>query len=347
MLGELVDRNWIVPLPASISNLASTESIAGEDVPGLAARAPAGLVANCSYQGRLCGLPLGYSNLQLIGSQSVQASSVTWPQLEQAVGQSTASEPTIRTIDSELIDRDALVDRFFTIAFGMTESNLKYGLLFEVKSSKSRLASPEFVRAAELLLALSRQQPDGLVSIIGSHDSAWKWVNAAVAPAFALCSSMQLAETSLQLDNGKLVELMPSKTWNSGAGLMMGLTSHCRQTRQSIALMKWLNQIPTVESLKLLAPGFGTFQSQGQSLAQRARRASLEAIRDLNVSSEPRMPGCSSLRNSLAEQLLEMLQGKKSAPSAMQSAADNWNKFSLADSTKFKQNYLISLGLTQ
>ncbi len=341
LLGELLQRKWIVKLPSSLdytkkSATASTEDVEAEVVP-----APAAMLAAAKYNATQYGLPLGYSLLSVLASSASKTESMNWQELQQSLGQVTRGAVDFE--DSK-VDSDALVDRFLTIAFGISEVNSKYGVLFDLKSMKPRLTAQEFLVAGEILQGLACQ-PNAAESVVGTHSVAWSWINQVDQSAFAIASPSQLNGDVLSLEAAHKVAIGGGKAWNSGAGVIASMATQCQQSTQTINFAKWLSKHTTLESLRGQVPGMVSSGARGVSLAERMMAGDSSLLQRDDISNEPRFSAAHKLRESLAKQLVLFLRGQ-SCEQSLSAAANDWSKIVVElGASSFNSDYEQSLGL--
>jgi hypothetical protein len=341
LLGELVQRQWIDKLPSGLTKLVNTpskESDAASDESSIPF--PAAALAAAKYLGTTWGLPLGFSALAVLASSGTSAESRSWPQIKEEL-----SAVQIKPVDDTRLDVDksAMLDRFLNIAFGASNTNPKYGLLFDSRSLKSRLNSPEFLLAAEILQRLASQD-EAAASVVGSHTEAWKWINQPGSRGFAIVSPTQLDAASVELDSAQLLKLPQSRPWNSGHGLVGSISTTCQQSAQSSKFIEWLSLQKTMEALKYQVPAMGSVVSRGRNLVERTMSALSAQLQDEHLISELRMPGVTQFYEILAEKLLQALTAKLSCQQALQQAAQDWDQI-VSKTPQFKQLYQQSLGL--
>ena len=290
LLGELLQRQWIVKLPASLLENAWADGQTPTDTAEFAV--PAGLATAASYEGVRYGQPLGFAGIRLIASATADASPTSWPRLiEQVVGRADQSPE----FEQVAVDADALVDRFLAVAFAQSEANPKYGILFDAHTMKARLNEVEFQLAARVLQALA-SQPGGVPSVLGSHAAAWTWVGQSERPAYALVSPTELGVDLEIGDAIQEVAVTPVRGWNSGAGILAALTSQCRQSAQSTRFIRWLAANQTLEALRPVASGILSPQVRGNDLINRLAQQVARDFQDANLSCEPRLPGVETYR---------------------------------------------------
>lgn len=346
LLGDLSHRQWIVKLPESLkTGMAATGTDSAVSLNGLP-----GLISATSYDGVQFGLSLGYSMLSLMGSQSARFEKMTYLQLTERLSELTAGDTVLAqngSIDfsSMAVDREALVDRFLAIAFGLSPVNSKYGVLFEVRSMKSRIAKEEFRLAAELLKKLTSQR-DGLLSVVGSHSQALRWVHDCPTECYAFVSASELDLQSQSADRPKWIQWDQTKPWNSGAGMVVSITSQCRQTAQSIRFLEWVSQPRTLSSLESHLPGVVSQSGVGGRLVDRVNQRNASIFSDYNLSCEPRLPGVQRYRSALAEELLAILDGRKTVDEGLQAAASAWDAITGPGLPGLQNEYEKSLGMT-
>jgi ABC-type glycerol-3-phosphate transport system substrate-binding protein len=341
LIGELQKRRWIVNLPSGLSKLAKPDPNS-ETTDGVLPTAPPGLIATSSYDGTMYGLPLGYSMINLIGSNAIKSNDLTWQQLYQSL---SAIERLPLTFDDRRVDRNALIDRFLSIAVGNTNSNAKYGVLFDIRTLNARLKDSEFLFAGELLHTLACQV-DAIDSVIGSHSAAWQWINRTQQAGFALLSPSHLDADDNQLDSAQPISLTGHKAISDGSGIIASVTSQCQQTSQATQFLQWIYQPRSLEALRGQIAGMISTSVRGRTLADRVMAANGSALQEDNLISEPRMPGTELYRAALAEHLLEILRGNAKCPEALTAANEAWNKITKEKIKNAKTEYERSLGLS-
>ncbi|MBX3420304.1 MAG: hypothetical protein KF752_01985 [Pirellulaceae bacterium] len=355
LLGELVHRQWIVRLPGRLQlRLNSNEQQPEANDYGSRTEwssIPAGQRSAISYAGVQYGLPLGYSSVSLVRSPNAEAVD-SWSDLASELQMDrTAEDSPPQSNDGQanqeqpVVDVDALVDRFLTIAIGQSQINAKYGILFDVRTMKSRLTADEFVFAAQLMKVMAGQ-PEGLTAVLGSHAQVWAWVQQHEQPVYALVSATELPSSAWGLDHAVTVELPEVRAWNNGAGIMVALATDCRQSARSQRLIEWLAKQQTLVSLRPLVPGVATNQPAGTTAVDRMNRAILARFADANLSCEPRIPRTEEYRHALAEQLARIVMGKVEIADGLKNAAAACDVITQRNLSSQRQEYEMSLGLT-
>lgn len=340
LIGELLWRQWVDKLPSGLLTLVKpSPTVDDSDAPP---PAPAALAWAAAYDGVIYGLPLGYSMINLFASSETSPKNLTWQQVKDLLA---AVECQPIDIDESRINRDTLVDRFLSIAFGITKTNPKYGVLFNVRTLKSRLNASEFVMAGELLQSLACQ-PDAVDSVVGSHSAAWQWVNNQTSQAgFALLSPSHLSPEDSQLDSAQHLPLAGSLVYNDGSGILASVASQCQQTAQSVQFLRWIYQPRTLETLRGQVAGMVSITARGQTLIDSVVASNGALLMDDRLTAEPRMPGAELYRAALADQLLEFLRGNSKCPAALSAASEAWNRITTQQLTDAKTEYERSLGL--
>lgn len=352
-LGELIQRQWITRLPTVLLKPSSefreskskgtvelTDQL-WQDQEDVLPITPAAMIEATSYDGTRYGFPLGFGLVSVLGGSQVDVPSLSWEQLAQKISRTDAppTEPNLLEIDS-----DALVDRFLAIAIGHSSMNTKYGVLFDLRTLKSRLMEPEFQFAAELLKTMAAQSEDAAISVVGSHTRAWQWLHQAGNRAFALVSMTEVDWDSRELDGPKLIDFSNSRPWYSGAGLVVALASQCQQTSQSINFMRWLYSDRILQTLRTLTGGVAVFPASGSSPIEQFSQQNALILEDSRICYEPRMPGAHLYRKAVSESLVEMLAGKCSVNQALTAAADSLDR--ITSQRQLQQlDYERSLGL--
>lgn len=340
LIGELIRRQWIAKLPAVLQELTKNDANKKDDENLFAAIPPAMVMAGM-YSSITYGLPIGYSMVSLLANASSQAEKMSWELLSASLEK---FQPGPLEFEEAQVDREALVDRFLTLAIAKSDVNGKYGVLFDIRTMKARLTAPEFVFAAETLLRLAGQ-PSALLSVIGSHSEAWKWINGAQEASLALASASQIDVDSLGLDNARLVVIDNAKPWNSGSGILASVAMDCRQSAQTTKFAYWLAQTKTLETIRGLVPGLLSAAQRGRSLADRVVSANSLSLQQDSAISEPRGAGTQQLRSELSNHLIEMLKGKASIQDSLSAAATRWNAIIKLSASNPKAEYERALGL--
>lgn len=338
MLGELVDRKWIAKLPKSISLKGNEEFV----VPG-------SWLEQVGYGAEMWAIPLGTSYYVPVANEAAGASLAQindWPSLSNAL-QATAPESDSAAIDATKIDRDALVDTYFTIVGGLSARPAMYGLLFELQTMKPRLTEAECQQAAEVLQRLYRQgiAPEFLA---GKSQDVWNWLASRAQPAVGLLAPSQLRAADSQVANCKPLAL-GTLGWNTGAGLVASLSANCRQSGRATLLLSWLQKPETRQSLSAIVPGIQATMSMTSAdigLPQvNSRAAELSTI--ATQSHELRLPRAEEYRSALADALVEILQGAAPPREALEKAAAKWQKITESRGRLTQRaDYERSLGLT-
>lgn len=345
-IGEIVNRKWVVKLPDAIADRRRSGEAtkeAGSDSDPSNDAIPSALVVATTYDGVRYGLPIGFSTIHLVGSRSTNSEEISIEGLRERL-----SKIDLRPLefDEAQIDEESLVDRFFAIAFAASPVNVKYGVLFEIRTMKARLASEEFVLAANLLKGLA-SQPDAELSVAGSHNLAWKWVNQSEAPVYALVSTAGLDAETQAMESAHWIPLVGARAWYDGSALMASLATQCRQTAQGTRFIEWLSQPRTIATLEPVLPGVVGSSSRSNSLADLANRKSFERLQDINASCEPRLLHTYEYRKILAAQLLAILRGEKEVHEGLSAAAEAWDTISLRQFKLQQIEYEKSLDLTR
>lgn len=343
-LGELLQREWMIPLPSSVYAPPTDEMETNESGESSTH------IAQVMSGGERFGVPLGCSLPVVIASAAmvddVAQDTIAWPALIERL---VTSNDKQTVADSE-IDRDALVDRFLSLVGLLSDRNSQYGLLFELKTMNSRLKEAEFIKAAEILVSLS-QQPGGKSSVIGSHDTAWRWACENPEAVIAIASPALLSEDSAALKSGGIVQMKATSDvqgWNAGSGIIAGLSSECRQTSRAARFLKWLRQSATQDALAPLMIGVETNSAAGKSdsLSWSARKSLENVLHSKNVPQEPCLPRASQYRQALAEGLLRVLENEVSIPQMLTEVDAAWSKITAEAGKLQRFGYEKSLGLT-
>lgn len=342
LIGDLIKRQWITKLPKALDELTKLDPTKHDEESPFAiipqSMLKAGAIGSNSY-----GLPLGYSMVSLLGSATMTNNELSRDEFQALLG---TSEPTAVEFEDGLVDAEALVDRFLYLAFGESEVNSKYGVLFELRTMKSRIAASEFVSAAKTLQRMA-MQPQAVESVVGSHTVAWRWINETDKPAVALASASQLDLDSLALDNAKLLTISSARPWNSGSGMLASITMNCRQSAQSVKFILWLAQQNSLTNLRGLVPGLVSPVARGRTLSEKVVSANQLALQLDGTSCEPRCTATHQLRTALAANLIQFLRGQSSVDDVLSATAARWDSIIKQSSANPKADYERSLGLKE
>ncbi len=355
MLGELVDRGWIVKLPNTIAEgriAAGNASGQTGDAPQPTVTMSAAERAQATYDGHVYGVSLGCSIPVVIASgalgDQIPATVPGWNALLDALPVADSSGRI--SIDRQRVDPQALVDRYLALVGGFTTRSSKYGILFEMQTMTSRLREPEFVQAAEALMRLARQ-PGGLQAVVGTHTEAWQWITSTDVPAVAIVAPTHVDDRSVSCPECRVVTLegradFPAG-WNTGGGLVAGLAAQCRQTAQSAEFLRWLGDAATRTAVAPLIGGVDpTAPLAGiDSLDWRARKSLAPAYATDAMPREPSLTGAHAYRAALAEQLLRILLGEQTPPQGLEAAHRAWQAITDAAGSEQRDRYEKSLGL--
>ncbi len=348
LLGEMIDRKWLTKLPSSLVGADA------ETQPVLSAWA-----RQVSYGGDVWAVPLGATIPVAIVSQSA-AEAITegadWDGLLKIIDANPilAKKSDRAKIDRTKVDRAALVDRFLAIVGSLSQRSPDYGLLFDLQKMKPRLTEPEFVRAAEILLNLSQQTSDpetAVQSVISESSQAWTWINAQTKPAVTIVSPALLNASAMKLTGCKAIRV-PAQSigWNTGSGLIASLSTSCRQSARATALLNWLKQNETRNSLSPLIIGVDAVSptAGSDSSAWQARSIAAEQATNVKIPSELRLPRAEEYRNVLTDKLIMILTGDKPIAEALSEASAAWQTITDDRGRELQRNdYEKSLGLTR
>ncbi len=356
LIGELVERDWIVKAPDK-SSAVSTEASSEDSLENKSASLPMAWRQQAQYAGQSLAVPMGCVLPVFIASESFPSNNqpLTWDNVRQALDLQEDAPPAF-DFDSKQVDRAALVARFLSIAATLSNRDPSYGLLFDLQTMQSRLGEENFQRAARLLAGLAAQ-PMGLDSVIGSHSTAWNWSAGNAQPTLAIAAPALIDSAAIEITTGQIVQFQATTSssqrptvvaWNSGAGLMASLSSQCRQSNQATAVLRWLAEPGTRTILSKFAAGIEspTTAAGSDSLAWEARQTLSEVVSGTGVAQEPRLPGAIEYRDALADELIEFLAGRKTAKQALQATHARWQKVTEKVGPAQRQYYEKSLGLT-
>ncbi|MCC7336435.1 MAG: hypothetical protein IT422_15205 [Pirellulaceae bacterium] len=362
LMGELIERSWIVKLPSGV--LQENDSGSGDTEHSTT---PATWLAQAAYGGEVKGLSLGCSVPVFVASNALAEShsAGSWESLLAQL-QIEANESPQFSFEAADVSPDALVDRFFAIVASLSDRDPGYGMLFDLQSMQARLTDPEYRRAAGIMAALA-SQPKGLASILGSHSLAWTWAASHETPALAIAAPTLLDKPAAALATGGIVSIKwdsaerestsPSADalaerpqiawWSTGAGLVASQSSQCRQTNQANACLRWLVDPAMRGVLATLLPGVeaGAPKGSGEALSWIAEQGLAQSITVKGLSLEPRLPSTHLYRQTLADELQQFLSGKKNAEQALQAAAQRWDEITRNIGSAQRRNYEKSLNL--
>lgn len=344
LLGEMIDRKWLTKLPSSLT--APDEN--GTPPPAAWAR-------QAAYGGDIWALSLGASipvtMLSGTAPESV-ANATDWDSLIKLLA--LEAPKATQKIDIAGLDRAALVDRFFTIAGGLTQRSPDYGLLFDLQKMRPRLTEPEFVRAAEILLMMSQQTSDSqttLESVVGDSSQAWAWINSQAQPKIAVVTPALLNSAAMKLTGAKAIRVPAQGTgWNTGSGLIASLSSSCRQSARATELLHWLRLSETRQSLSPLIVGIEAVSpaANSDSAAWQAKNLANEQAGNARIPSELRLPRAEEYRNVLAERLVRVLSGEQPIADALSEASAAWQVITETRGRELQRHdYEQGLGLTR
>ncbi len=345
LLGEMIDRQWLRKLPTKLT-------VPNESAP----QVPATWARQAAYGSDVWAVSLGASIPVVISSASADVSiqaSEDWDLLLKSLAIESPTGPTPK-IDFAVVNRAALVDRFFTIAGGLTHRSPTYGLLFELQNMKPRLTEPEFIRAAEIMRILSRQASDpaaAMQSVTGDASQAWSWINAQTKPAIAIVSPSLLTTAAAKATGSKPIRL-PTKCigWNTGGGMIAALSASCRQSARATELLNWLQQSETRHTLSPLIQGIESASptAGSDSSAWRASTIATELAANANLPNELRLPRAEEYRSALADGLMAILSDDKPIADSLANVAAAWQAITEARGRVLQRvDYEQSLGLTR
>ncbi len=346
LLGELLDRAWVIKLPTALRQPVSAEESGNVQ--------PAMWQKEVAYNGEIWGVPLGTSiPLVVVGSSepAKSLSNQSWDEFLRSM-QITAAEPI--QVDAATVDQVALVDRFFAIVGGLVTRSPDYGLLFELQTMKPRLTEPEFVKAAEILAQLSSQGVDkegSDRSAVGSFSESWAWVSSQSSPAVAIAIPSMLTTEVVKESNCRPVRVPPNGiTWNTGSGLMASMSANCRQSTRATALLRWLGSSETRQALAPLILGIESAVSISgtDSSAWQAAELTREMAAGERVTSELRLARAEEYRQVLANHLLDVISGNATATEALAATSEAWQAITESRGRLVQRaDYERSLGLSR
>ncbi len=348
LIGELVERDWIAKLP-NLEYAQSDEADLEE-----ARTFPDAWLSQCTYGGVTYALPLGCSITNFIASESyaapLQAAESDREPVDSLetllVALPQAKNKATRTLDADVIDRNALVDRFLALTFALTDRKTQYGVLLDLETMQPRLTEPEFQRAAEWLCRLAEQPGGGDTSTIASHSAAWSWASQNDQATLSIAAANQLNEEAAKITDGAMINVPNAQLINSGGGMLAAIAVSCRQSHQSNLFMKWLVEPQTSQFLSPLITGIDSPTPINiESLAWRIQQGNAQVVQNDQLPQEPRMPGAHEMRMKLADELLAMLSGSKNPDQSLSDAQRGWEAMLGSNRDAIKLHYQQSLGL--
>ena len=370
MLGELIERGWLVELPSALqpptqASAAETASSVSKSLsntggePATQRVQPAGWLEQARYGRKMWGVslsvttPLVLANFPLPPSLTDQSQSTatqsaadiasqaqsTWQSLVEALKEAARADKQPEAAQgADADDPVAVCDRFMVVLTSICPRDARFGILFDPETLQPRLSEPEAITASDLLVQL-HQSNASPAAILGSPTAAWRALSQTEASAtigLPPAASSEVDEvTSIQV---ALPPLSPAATgarntrgWNSGYGLVAALTSDCRQTGQAIEFIRWLTGEPARNVLgKRLVGLAGETTFAPSSSAWQVQRLARRLGQQPRLPNEPRLPGSLQYRRALGEQLVRMLRGEQTAEQAMAAAAREWERITSA-----------------
>ena len=206
LIGELVQRDWIVKQPSGVQKSSEQET---EEEVELNSRAT--WTAQSTYAGEAMGLSLGCAVPVFVASPSLadENSSWNWKDLLSLLQVTVNDSPSFSFDDIDVnadVDMEALVDRFLAVVASLSDRDPGYGMLFDLQSMQARLTDPEYLQAAGILAGLAAQ-PDGLPSVIGSHSTAWTWSATRETSALAIAAPILLDQPAAAVTSGHILKI--------------------------------------------------------------------------------------------------------------------------------------------
>ncbi|GAB5406943.1 MAG: hypothetical protein Aurels2KO_51740 [Aureliella sp.] len=368
LLGDLVARKWVTPLPKKI-----VENKSSQDSP-LRGLTPT-QVAQAKFDQDMYAVPIGTDIPGLAISPKLAESidgAVETPQWDYLLEQLDLRE---FTLDDGDIDGDALVDRFLAISASLADRDPKYGLLLQLPKLQPLLSRrPEFLQAAEILLAIAKQTSDGKLAC-GPHSEVLQAVTATDSAAAAVVPLASLDDAAGAIKQGGFLAILPGptkqaassegesddmaaseettkqalKSWNVGGGLNVSLADDCSQTAQATNFLQWIAAGETRSFLARQIPGVlpasptdGVDAIRWQGI-QKQMSLSGGSVFDA-LPQEFRMPGARRYRAALAQGLVRYLKGEIDADNALRSVEAEWIKINRSEPDQVT-NFKKSLGL--
>lgn len=359
--------------PASDRAASGTASsnTAGLGEEGAPASQPAAWIDQTRYGRSLWGLSLGatapviMTNLE---SALPEAATKTPPTVEDAeafwrkvVETLSEASPEKENHHAAFVeaDHDAVCDRFLALLASLSPRESRFGTLLDPETLEARLAEPEFVSAAEVMLEL-HQLNAAPEAMAGSYQAAWQALSGdrpavsigvppLATPDVDKITSIEVSVPPASRTSSSVRSAMSERTmgWNSGHGLVASLTTECRQTSLSIEFVRWLGNeanrnafarsVDGISAQAVYAPGSSAWQAQ---------RLSQRILQQPRLPNQPRLPGSAEYRRALGEQLVRMLRGEQEPQSALKAAAAAWDEITAErDQRELRESYEASLGL--
>ncbi len=337
LLGELLERKWIVKLPKSVS-LNKEQTDAAEQL-------PKSWMDQVSYDGEKWGVPMGTSTYVTIVNAAFTTALENprdWTDALAALGAS--SQPKIHF--PEDIRRDLLVDRFLAIVGALATRPSEYGILFELQRMAPRLTESDCLQAARILAVLQSQTTEIDVAC-APNDVVWKWAHGQQKPALAVIAPGLLGGDVAAPNSCRAIRLPASAIgWNSGAGLVASLSANCRQTGRAALLVDWLGKSETRKNLAPIVAGIQASATSGGRDSSLSQSLNLAAeMTSSKYSSELRLARTEEYRQTLADALVKILNGSD-AKAALEETAKRWNEITTARGRDTQRaDYERSLGL--
>jgi len=263
LMGTLVERNWIAPVPSQVQDRmardsrSEAEASGRETMPGPAW--PVRWRAMGMFGGKLMAVPLGAPSMIAIArdldctpltelhrrnasnQNSAEECEVLWEKFLTSAEKQLASSLSQRQMELEEnlngvtpANKKTLVSRYLWI---LASSESRYRGIFDLYKLQARLTQPEFTRSARYLHRLSLLDP---ATALASSTEAWETV-ASGEGHFAIGwprsdNQQRLGGASLAASNRTLVPLV----WNDGSGLMASMGRRTRQSASAAEFLIWL-----------------------------------------------------------------------------------------------------------
>lgn len=384
MLGELISRDWLAALPSALQppNLVQLSS----DTPSTGASSntssrdlpiepqPAAWLEQARYGKQAWGLslsvatPVVMANFDLPELPTVRAnqevtsaaSQAYWQSLidslaaaqgkASAAGRSTTDDKTL----ADVPDADALCDRFLVISTSISNREPRFGMLFDPENLQPRLSDESFAIAAGILRQL-QQAGASFASLVGDNAVAWNALSGEQPdvtigfppPASAEVDKLTTIQVSQPPTTPARAGARTTAGWNSGRGLLVSISSQCRQTGPSIDFARWIASENSRNSFSKRLHGFASESAYAPgSSAWNAQRLVQRLGQQARLPSEPRFPASLQYRRALGEQLVKLLRGEQTEQEALDAAADRWRLITAElDQTQHRRAYEQSLGL--
>lgn len=341
LLGDLVQLDWIIPLPsAAAGKLYETgaESTVGTGI--VSELWPARWRSVSRFGGKTWALPLGAPQLAILSRKislepltkldsdigttqdRTNLAAIAWKELLLATRNSEEATANFQSSLSSLSDKqkDALVDRFLFIA---STTNAKRRGLFDLTNLQSRLATPDFVLAADILAQLCERFPDVMLA---EHADGWNRVLQSESAAMTIGIASQkeaVGDIQNQIQIGTVV-------FNPAIGLLASVGKRTRQTAVASQLIAWLSDAEQRGAFSAVDPGVERWPGQPGGSSQDDNRL-YKNLNNRDARVEPlnltiRFAHERRYRNLLADALVGILRDPESSRGRLTECSQLWGR---------------------